>query len=111
MEYMVVKLDEERIKKEGKYSIEKMWNAIDYAFRDGHIIKKPQSDGSVEYWGNPEDPNYLGYFGAAYITLKKTKWFAIYAEKWTWHGNDDNEELPFDCEDCLMRARKEYGMI
>lgn len=111
MQYMVIKLDEERVRAEGKYSLEKMWKIIDHAFREGNIIKKPQADGSVEYWGNPNDENYLGYFGAAYIELKQTKWLAVYAKKWIWYENDDNEELPYQETDCLARARKQYGMI
>lgn len=112
MEYMVVKLDEERIKKEGKYSIEKMWKIIDEAFNHGgDIIKKVQSDGSVEYWGNPKNPNYMCWFGIAYLALKKIKWLAIFAEKWIWYDNDDNEDLPYQDTDCLIRTRKEFGII
>lgn len=111
MQKMLIQLDEERIKREGKYSLEKMWSIIDEAFSHGQCIKEFQSDGSVMYSGNPNRDNYLSDFGIAYMILMDKKWFAEQASKWIWYNNDDDENLPFQDTDCLIRARKEFGLI
>lgn len=111
MQKMLIQLDEERIKREGKYSIEKMWSIIDEAFSYGQCIKEVQSDGSVMYSGNPNRDNYLCDFGIAYVVLMDKIWFADFASKWIWYNNDDDENLPFQDSDCLVRAKKEFGLI
>lgn len=111
MQKMLIQLDEERIKREGKYSLEKMWAVIDEAFSHGQCIKEVQPDGAVMYSGNPNRDNYLSDFGVAYVILMDKKWFAELAVKWIWYDNDDDENLPFVDSDCLIRARKEFGLI
>lgn len=108
MQKMEIKLDEERIRADGK-DINKMWADIDKAFEEGQCIKEVQKDGSVVYYGNPNRTNYLSDFGVAFVQLSYKKWFAYYALKCMWYDNDDDETLPFQEMNSLIEMKKEFG--
>ena len=101
---MLIKLDEDRIKTDGKYNRADLWRVIDGQFNNG-CIKEVQPDGAVLYSGDPTK-DYYTRINLAAIVLKKTHWFGKYCTKWIWYDNDDNEELPFQDIDVLERQRK-----
>lgn len=97
---MEIKLDEARIRDDGKYDVSELWKAIDKEFANA-CTKEVQEDGSVMYVGIP-DKDYFTCLSLAYATLKKESWLIDYCIKWIWYDNDDDEELPFDEEDVLQ---------
>lgn len=101
---MLIKLDEERVLRDGKYDLADMWRLIDEKFV-GDCVKEVQADGAVLYSGNPMR-DYYTRINLACLNLKQCHWFAQYCTKWIWYDNDDNEELPFQDIDVLARQRK-----
>ncbi len=102
---VLIRLDEERIKADRKYSLIKMWAAIDKLYERG-CNKEPQEDGSVLYVGD-EKKDYFSAIGIAYIRLHESSWFLPYCLQWVLYDNDDDEELPFQEIDILKRLKEE----
>ena len=73
---MLIKLDEDRIKTDGKYNLADLWRVIDGQFNNG-CIKEVQPDGAVLYSGDPTK-DYYTRINLAAIVLKKTHWFGKY---------------------------------
>ena len=101
---MLIKLDEERVKKDGKYDLAELWKDIDALFESG-CTKQVQPDGSVMYLGDTAK-DYFTCISIAYIKLCASEWFARYCSRWIWYYNDDDENLPFADEDVLAKERR-----
>lgn len=106
---MEIKLDEERIKRDGEYDIDELWARIDKEFENA-CVKEVQPDGSVMYSGIP-DKDYYTDINVAAMVFKHTQWFAKYCIKWIWYDNDDNESLPFQDLDVLEHQRKKNPLF
>lgn len=102
---MLIALDEERVKTDGIYDLADMWRLIDEKFAKYKCVKEVQSEGRVLYSGNP-DYDYYTCMGVSYVSLKKQKWFAKYCTEWILYDNDDDEELPFQDINLLMKERE-----
>lgn len=102
---MLIKLDEDRIKSDGKYDLADMWRVIDRQFNNG-CVKEVQPDGAVMYSGEI-DKDYFTRISVAYLFLKRQSWFGQYCCKWIWYDNDDNESLPMQDMDVLAEERKD----
>ncbi len=100
---MLIALDEERVKSDGIYDLADMWRVIDEKFKKA-CTKEVQSDGSVLYSGDP-NKDYYTCIMLAYVILSERKWFAQYCSKWIWYDNDDDEELPFQDINVLLKER------
>ena len=109
MQKMLIQLDVEKIEREDKYDINKMWELIDEVFAERQCTKEVNADGSVMYTGTSKDDNYFGNFSSAYIILRQKRWFFENVKDWHWYDNDDDETLPFQDMDCLADAKKELG--
>lgn len=107
---MLIQLDEERVKKDGKYKLEDMWRVIDAKFDKYGCEKERQEDGSMLYKGNPEK-DYFTCMMLAAMQLKHQKWFGRYCTKWIWYDNDDDEDLPFQDIDVLARERQKNPLF
>lgn len=107
---MLIQLDEERVKRDRKYSLTKMWEAIDVKFEKYGCEKERRADGAVLYSGNPEK-DYYTCINLAYLTLKNQKWFAEYCTKWIWYDNDDDETLPYQNLNVLARERQDNPLF
>ena len=92
MMQMLIKLDEERVKADGKYDLADMWRKIDERFEAG-CVKEVLQDGSAMYTGD-DDKDYFTDMAAAYILFSESEWFTKYFTKWMWYSNDDDEDLP-----------------
>lgn len=101
---MLIKLDEERVKKDGKYDLAELWKDIDALFESG-CTKQVQPDGSVMYLGDTAK-DYFTCICLAYHNLKNNPRFASYCSKWIWYDNDDNESLPFQNINILEKQQK-----
>ena len=107
---MLIKLDEERVRRDGKYKLADMWRVIDAKFDKYDCIKERQADGSVLYSGNP-NRDYYTCINLAYLTLKGQRWFAEYCNQWIWYDNDDDEALPFQNLNVLARERTDNPLF
>lgn len=92
MMQMLIKLDEERVKADGKYDLADMWRKIDERF-EACCVKEVLQDGSAMYTGD-DDKDYFTDMAAAYILFSESEWFTKYCTKWMWYSNDDDEDLP-----------------
>ena len=101
---MLIKLDEERVLRDGKYDLADMWRKIDEQFAKYNCIKEVQPGGGVLYSGNP-DYDYYTCMGLSYLSLRKQQWFARYCSEWIMYDNDDDEELPLQDIDLLTKER------
>ena len=100
---MEIKLDAERIRRDGKYDVAELWKMIDKEFANA-CTKEVQTDGSVMYVGIP-DKDYFTDINVAAVFLKQSEWFAQYCLKWIWYDNDDDESLPFQDIDVLASQK------
>lgn len=101
---MLIKLDEDRVKSDGKYDLADMWRAIDEKFDKYHCVRGGQPGGGVLYSGNP-DSDYYTCMGLSYLSLRKQEWFARYCSEWILYDNDDDEDLPLQDIDLLTKER------
>ncbi len=107
---MLIKLDEERVLRDGKYDLADMWRKIDEQFEKYNCIKEVQPDGGVLYSGNP-DYDYYTYMGLSYLSLRKQRWFALYCNEWIMFSNEDDESLPLSDENLLVKERLENPLF
>lgn len=101
-----IKLDDDRITTEAKYSSDSIYSAIDKAFSKYQFKKEVQEDGTISYQGNGMPRDY-GVFGRLITTLKDKEWFMAYLTKWLWYNSDDGEsENDYSVEDILYHYTK-----
>ena len=98
---MLIKMDENRIKESEKYSLDKVYSALDRIFRDKGMVKV-STDNGIEYCGN-DRPIDFAYFGKIMIGLKKQDWFMDNVSEWLFCSNDDTDDANvFNQEDLLI---------
>lgn len=109
---MEIKLDEERMDKDG-FVVSSAWKIIDKIMEetDGHLTKEILEDGAVMYSSVPEYMNTLGYFSSAYIVLQDIEWFAKYVTKWLWYDNDSDETQSFSIENLIEEEKKDNPLF
>lgn len=107
---MIFKLNEEKIKADGK-SVEEMWAKVDAAFSKDEAYSQRLADGSVEYSSNPNIEDDFNVFGGTLATLGMDKEFVPYCSKWTWTEYDDEGEYVIE-EDNVLEDVKDlkYGL-
>lgn len=106
---MLIKLDEDKIRADGKYDVVAVWKWIDKRFENA-CTKEIQSDGAVLYSGDPQR-DYYTCIGLAYLALREQKWFASYCRQWIWYDNDDDEELPYQDMNVLLREKHDNPLF
>ncbi|MDE7215219.1 MAG: hypothetical protein K2O08_00275 [Clostridia bacterium] len=109
MQKMLIQLDVEKIERDDKYDINRMWKLIDEVFIKHKCDKEKKIDGSIMYLGKPENDSNFGIFSSAYLILRQKRWFFENVKVWHWYDNDDDETLPYQDMDCLADAKKELG--
>jgi hypothetical protein len=104
---MQIIMDEEKILKEKKYSLPKIYEALDdYFVRQLHIMKG--EDGFYVGSGAKGD---FGNFGLAMWTLGKKDWFMDNVRTWLYFNSEDSDDpKDFIVEDfkdfCIEKYRK-----
>lgn len=105
-----IKLDEEKIRREGKYTVESIYRAVDKPFQDFHLLKVVETDGIRIYHGTGSREDY-GAFGAIITTYCEKSWFMDYVTKWIWYNSDrGRDEEDFSVEDVLYFYTKKESM-
>ncbi len=101
---MIIKMNEDKISKSGKYSIEQIYLALDRIFLQKGLQKKDTSLG-IEYCGH-DNPADFACFGKIMLGLKDQNWFMDNADKWLYCSNDDSDDPRiFNDEDLLKHYK------
>lgn len=96
-----IRLDEEKIREQGKYTPDSLYQTLIQAFTKQQLDYTTASDGTVSFVGRGRARDY-GCFGKMITTLKQQVWFMEYVVKWIWYNSDDGEnENDFAVEDVL----------
>ncbi len=107
---LAIKLDENKISKEQKYSVSSVYYALEEAFNSYHLRKDSEPDGTIVFYGSGNPRDY-GAFGCIITSLKEKSWFMDYVIKWIWYNSDDGEnENDFAVEDVLYHYTKRMSV-
>lgn len=105
-----IKLDENKINLEKRYSVASIYQTLEQAFGNYHLRQENQPDGTVVFYGNGNPKDY-GAFGCIITFLKEKAWFMDYVIKWIWYNSDDGEnENDFIMEDVLYHYTKKMSV-
>ena len=98
---MLIRMNDEKIKQSERYSLDKVYSALDRIFSDKGMKKVLTSNG-IEYYGD-ERPADFAYFGKIMLGLKNQEWFMDNVSEWLFCSNDDtDDEAVFNQEDLLV---------
>ena len=97
---MQIIMDEEKILRENKYSLEKIYETLDRFFLDNLRLSKGD-DGF--YLGNGAKTDFAN-FGRAMWTFSKKAWFMENVATWLYFNSDDSD----DPNDFVIEDFKEY---
>lgn len=98
---MFIKMNEEKIKKSERYSLDKIYSALDRIFREKGLKKVMASNG-IEYYGS-DRPVDFAYLGKIMLGLKNQEWFMDNVSEWLFCSNDDtDDDSIFNQEDLLV---------
>lgn len=97
---MIIKMNDEKIKAENEYTLDRVYSGLNRIFEQfGYSAE--EVDGNLEYKGN-SDPRDFGKFGRIYNGLRKQTWFINNADTWLLCNSDDVEDPnDFSIEDLL----------
>ncbi|GHU58523.1 hypothetical protein FACS1894133_3440 [Clostridia bacterium] len=93
---MKIVFDEDKIRREGKYDIDKMYASIDKSFADLDIPKIGR--GVYEAKGKSENGKTRDFsrFMGVCIGLRKVEWFMDNISDWIWEENGDVEDVKYE---------------
>lgn len=107
---MEVRMDDEKIRKERKYRLEAVHEAVDKAFRQWEFKGEKTSSGSVIYKDNGSERD-LGRFLSIINVLKKQEWFMGNVVTWILYDSDDSDSPDdFATEDLIEHYAKKRTM-
>ncbi len=105
-----IKLDDDKVEKEGKYTTSGIYGTVDKVFSQYDFNKEILSDGTHCYYGNGKPKDY-GIFGKIITSLKNKEWFIDYLSKWLWYNSDDGEDdEDYSIEDVLYHYTNRKSM-
>ena len=87
---MLINLDREKIEKDGKYTVEEVWQMVNEITGKYDFKQEKQENGAILYVGQGEQSSFDGC-GCSYVILSESEWFARYVSEWIWY-----ETFPFD---------------
>ena len=97
-----IRLDQDKIRSEGKYAPDSLYQTLIHAFDKEQLDHAVEQDGTMVFTGRGRKKDY-GCFGKLITALKKQAWFMEYVERWVWYNSDDGEdEDDFAVEDVLL---------
>lgn len=86
---MKIKLDEQKIKESGEYTVDEMYKKIDNLAKKVNITRKDKEGAFV---GN-NDRYDLASFIRIVLTLKDCNWFKPFVKEWLWDENGEVEDV------------------
>ena len=99
---MKIVFDEEKVRRDGKYDIEKMYASIDKAF-DGWGI--PKIDRGV-YQTKGLNSDYTNFMSFC-MGMRRVSWFMEYIDKWIWEKGNSFEDVKRE----TLKYARIYGRL
>lgn len=110
MKKLVIKMDREKILKDGIYNAGKIESYIDSLFEKEGLVKA--DEGLYIETGDKSD---YARFWAIIMYLKDLKWFCNYVSEFVWYNSDDsNDPEDFYVEDVkaeMLKRKMKKGSI
>lgn len=103
---MIIKMDNDKINANPKYTTEKVYSTLDSIFTKKGM-ERFDTDMGIEYRGH-ENPTDFALFGNIILGLKEQPWFMDNATTWLFCNNDDVDDPNNFCEENLLAH---YGRI
>ncbi len=98
---MKIQMDEEKILREDKINLVKVYAALDDIFAENNLVKgEIEPDGTRTYWGTESNKDFGRFCLAANELEFINTWFVPNCKKWIWGDNEDNPDA-WDWEDML----------
>ncbi len=106
-----IRLDENKIREEGKYAPDHLNRTLIKAFEKEQLDYRSEPDGTLVFAGRGQAKDY-GCFGKLITALRKQLWFMEYVERWVWFNSDDGEdENDFAVEDVLRHYTNRVSAV
>ena len=101
---MLINLDRVKIEKDGKYTVEEVWNMVTKEFEGYPFKQEEQEDGAILYVGQGEQSSFSGC-NCAYVGLSECEWFARYVSEWIWYETFPFDKTKWGGSDLLVKER------
>ena len=101
---MEIAFDEEKVRREGKWDIEKMYGFVDKFFAEHRMSKA----GKGMYNGT-NDKDEFALMGIAIGRFRKTEWFTENVKVWNWYYSHSYDREIMCCED-IAEGLIEWGI-
>lgn len=107
---MIIRMDDEKIASEGKYSLDGIYYAIDSAFLQ---MQLPQLKESADYRVYCDNNHALGYgrFGRIVNTFKRQPWFMENVSEWKLCDDEDMDNADAYNEEDLLEHYRKKAMV
>lgn len=106
-----IKLDEQKIQLEQKYTVQSIYQALERTFARHRLQEQREADGTLFVYGSGHAKDY-GAFGSIITSLKDKAWFMDYVTRWIWYNSDDGQtEDDFAIEDVLYHYTKRPSAV
>ena len=99
---MLINLDREKIEKDGKYTVEEVWNMVNEITGKYEFKQEEQEDGAILYVGQGEQSSFDGC-GCSYVILSESEWFARYVSEWILYESDDDDKTKWFGSDLIFK--------
>lgn len=94
-------MDDDKIKKQGQYSVEQIYSALDRIFTEKGM-QKLETNRGIEYLGHDKSADFA-LFGQIALGLKNQSWFMDNAKTWLLCSNDDVDNPEDFSEEDLLK--------
>ena len=94
-------MDEDKIRREGKYDLDKLYQNIDELAEHAGLIKKNKYTYICQ--GNEKDLAALGIFN--FMNLVKQEWFTKNVKEWTWIDRKEGDT------DLISTCQQHYNCV
>lgn len=103
---MKIQMDEEKILREDKINLVKVYAALDDIFAKKNLVKgEIEPDGTRTYWGTESNKDFARFCMVVNSLKRIEKWFAPNCKKWIW-GDNESRSGDWDWEDVLEQMRE-----
>ena len=102
---MLINLDREKIEKDGKYTVEEVWNMVNEITGKYEFKQEEQEDGGILYVGQGEQSSFDAC-SCSFIFLRHKEWFARYVSEWIWYETFPYDETKWGGSDLIFKESK-----
>ena len=99
---MLINLDREKIEKDGKYTVEEVWQMVNDVTGKYEFKQEKQENGGILYVGQGEQSSFDAC-SCSYVILSECEWFARYVSEWIWYESDDYDTTKWFGSDLIFK--------